>query len=108
MLRDALNLRNAVTVERETLTADGYGGNTISTASTTIERAALWSAGAAKSLISDQLMAISTHVLVCEADEDIVFTDKITYGGDTYTITGHPDNVMAKDEILVVPLKRVN
>ena len=108
MFREALNLLNAVTVERKTLTADGYGGHTITTVFTTIARAALWSAGGAKSFISDQLMAISTHVLVCEADEDIVFTDEITYGGETYTITGRPDNVMAKDEILVVPLKRVN
>lgn len=104
----ALNLRNAVTRSRTTQTADGKGGYTTTTSSVTIPYAAIWQAGASKGLISEQLMAVSTHVLVCLPSDDIVFSDEIVHSGVTYQIMGHPDNVMFKDEILVVPLQRIN
>jgi len=104
----ALNLTDAVTRTRETITSDGMGGTTSTSTTVTIGRAAIWNASASKSLISDQLMAISSHVLCCRTTDDIVFSDTITYATHSYEITGHPDNVMQKGKILVVPLKLVN
>jgi hypothetical protein len=53
-------------------------------------------------------MAVSSHVLACLTTDDVLFDDEIVYNGVTYTITGHPENVMFRDEILIVPLQRVN
>jgi len=106
-VRDVLTL-TTVAVSRSTRTADGMGGGTLSTASTVLGRAAIWSAGASKGLISDQLMAVSSHILVCLTTDDVLFTDQIVYDGVTYDITGHPDDVMMRGDLKVVPLKRVN
>ena len=103
----ALNLINVVTRTRETITSDGMGGTTSTSTTITSGKAALWTAGNGKRLISDELMAISSHILVCVPTDDINSDDTITYSSQTYEITGNPDNVMQKGVIQVVPLKLV-
>ena len=103
----ALNLISAVTRTREVITSDGMGGSTSATSTETITRAAIWTTANAKRLISDELMAISSHVLACQPTDDINSDDTITYDSRDYDITGNPDNVMQKGKILIVPLKLV-
>lgn len=105
--QSALNLRNAVTVTRETITSDGMGGTTTSTVVTTLGKAALWQASSADRFLSDRLKAVSSHVLVCRTTDDIVSTDTVTYDGTEYTISGEPDDIMQMGLIQAVPLERV-
>jgi hypothetical protein len=106
--RDALNLVDAVTVSRTTLTPDGKGGSASTTATVVLGLAALWQAGASRSLLSDQLMAISTHVLACLPSDDVTYGDTVSYAGIDYTVVGHSEDVMQMGEIRIAPLQRVN
>ena len=108
MIRDSLNLINVVQIARETLSTDGMGGVSAVTALTTISPAAIWQAGSSDSLFSDQIMAVSTHVMATLPASGVLFTDKIVYSGDTYEITGRPDNVLSKGEVTYTPMKLVN
>ena len=103
----ALNL-TTVQVAREALTADGMGGATVSTTLTTLSKAAIWQNSSSAPYLSDQLMAISSHVLACMPTDDVLTSDKVVYGGDTYEVVGRPDNVLFKGEAQFVPLKLVN
>ena len=108
-LADLLTLQNTVQVARETRTADGYGGATVSTTLTTLSRAVIWAAGASDSFISDKVAKASTHVLVLEPSEYSWSVDDkhVTYGGSTFKVVGTPDNVLNYDEIEVVSLERL-
>ena len=103
----SLNLRSAVSVLRTTTSNDGMGGQVTTTVTTIIPRAALWQAGSNDVFLSDATKAVSTHVLACLPSVDIVTTDTVSYDGDTYTIAGQPDDVLAKGKAQFVPLKRV-
>ena len=104
---DVLNLTTVQTA-REVLTADGKGGASVTTTLTTLSKAAIFQAGSGSPYLSDQLMAISSHVLACMPTDDVLTSDKVVYGGDTYTVVGRPDNVLFKGEAMFVPLKLVN
>jgi len=104
---DALNL-TSVQIVREVITADGMGGATTSTTLTTLSKAAIWQNSSSAPYLSDQLMAISSHVLACLPTDDVLTSDKVVYSGDTYEVVGRPDNVLVKDEAMFVPLKLVN
>lgn len=105
---NSLNLIDAVGISRETMTSDGMGGFTSTTTTVTLGRAAIWSAGGNKSYLSDQLMAVSSHVLACLPSADVLYTDTVTYDGENYEITGHPDDILQKGTVKIVPLKKVN
>jgi hypothetical protein len=104
----ALNLTNEVQIARETISTDGMGGVSATTVLTTIETAAIWQAGSLDTLFSDQIMAVSTHVLATLPTAGILYTDKIVWESQTYEITGRPDNVLAKDVAMFTPMKLVN
>jgi hypothetical protein len=105
----ALNLHNAVSVVRTVETGDGMGGFTSTTSTVVLSRAALWTAGGQfSSFVSDQVMAISSHILACLPGDDIKYTDTVTYDGATYEVTSHPEDVMQKGVVQIVPLKKVN
>lgn len=106
--RGALNLRNAVTVSRLTSTGDGFGGISTTTSTVTLALAAIWGAGASTPYLSDQIMAVSSHVLACLPSDDVTYKDTVSYAGVDYTVSGQPEDVMFRGEIQVVPLKRVN
>jgi hypothetical protein len=103
----SLNLRSAVSVLRTTTSNDGMGGQTTTTVTTIIPRAALWQAGSNDAFLSDAVKAVSTHVLAC-VPTDIVSTDTVSYDGVSYEIAGQPDDVLAKGRAMFVPLKRVD
>ena len=103
----ALNLTNAVTVTRSTITSDGMGGTSTTTATVTLPKAALWQVGSGDRFLSDRLKAVSTHVLACQTSDDVLSTDSVAYGGVTYSVAGEPDDVMQKSMIQIVPLQRV-
>ena len=103
----ALNLRNAVTRTRTTTGNDGMGGTTTSTVTVTLGKAALWQVGSNDTFLSDQIKAISSHVLACRAADDIVATDTVTYSGVTYKVSGRPEDVMQRGIVQIVPLQRV-
>lgn len=106
-IRSMLNIRNAIQVRRVIETSDGMGGLSASSAYTTIARAGLWAPGSSDTWISDKVTKVSSHVLVIEHGA-YDFTDndrEILYGGNTYKITGHPDNVGNRDEIIVAGLQ---
>jgi hypothetical protein len=106
MLLDLLTL-TTVQVSRETVTNDGKGGTTTSTASTTLAHAAIWQAGSANKWLSDRITRASTHVLACEPGA-YTWTQNdrnVVYGGNTYKIIGRPDDVANQGELLVVPLE---
>jgi hypothetical protein len=106
MLRDMLDL-TTVQVSRETVTPDGMGGVTTATTAQTLLRAAIWQAGTGNRWMSDRLTRASTHVLAVEPAAYVWTQDDraVIYGGATYKIIGRPDNIMGKDEILIVPLE---
>lgn len=107
-LSDMLTL-TTVQVSRETVTADGMSGSTITTTATTIIRSALWQAGSGNRWLSDRIARASTHVLACEPSA-YTWTQEdrnVLYGGATYKIIGRPDNVMGLNELQIVPLELV-
>jgi len=107
-VRSTLNLKNKVSVTRETVTNDGMGGMVATTVSTILSRAAIWQTGASSPYISDQVLALSSHILACLPGDDILYTDGVTYNSRTFEIVGHPENVQERDRIKVVALKEVN
>ena len=102
-----LNLVNAVTVTRETITSDGMGGTSVTTVTTTLGKAALWQGGSGDAYLSDQTKALSTHVLACRVTDSVLSTDTVSYDGDEYQVAGEPDDVLQKGLVQVVPLQRV-
>ena len=103
-------LIESVTVLRETSVNDSYGDVTASTTSTAITEAALWQISGNESYISGSLREKSTHILVCDPDSyswDVTLDRKIVHDSSTYRITGKPENVMNKDDILVVGLELI-
>lgn len=109
-IKAMLNLTNAVTVNRVTLSSDGMGGFTSTTASTILSYANIWQPSSNDRLVSDKLTSISTHVLALEYGA-YTFTDDdqtVTYGGNTYQIKGHDDNVANRDELVIVGLERLS
>lgn len=105
-LLDWLRLTN-VGIVRVTESTDGMGGTTISSTTTTLLRAAIWSPGQSERFVSDKMARASTHVLVT-LPADYTFTPadrQVTYGGNTYRITGPTDNVLFLDEICVTGLE---
>lgn len=106
MIRDMLNL-TTVQVSRETVTPDGMGGTTTSTATTILSYAAIWQAGSGNRWMSDRLTRASTHVLATEPASYTWTQDdrEVIYDGATYKIVGRPENVMNNDELIVVPLE---
>ena len=103
-----LNLRDSVSVIRTTVGSDGYGGGSAATAITVLGKAAIWSLGGRESWISDQMMAISSHVLACRTTDDVAHEDTVTYDSQTYQVTGHADDIMNMGIVKIVPLKLVN
>ena len=109
-LRDMLNIVSGVTVNRRVVTPDGQGGSTTTTTITTLTRASIWQPGSNNTLISDKIARYSSHVLAIETDE-YTFTDNdadIGYGGHTYKITGHPDEVVNRGELTIVGLEYIS
>lgn len=107
MLRHLLNIKNGVVIRRITESYDGLGATTTTTALTTLSRANIWSVGSGDTTISDKITKSSTHVLALMYGE-YTFTDadrECIYGGNTYEITGHFDNVAERNELLLVGLK---
>jgi hypothetical protein len=107
MLRDMLNLTNAVKVRRVIEISDGYGATSTTTTLTTLARCNIWQPGSGDATMSDKITKTSTHVLALEYGA-YTFTDddrEVIFGGDTYEITGHSDNVANRDELLLVGLK---
>ena len=102
-----LNLINAVTVTRETITSDGQGGTSVTTVTTTLGKAAIWQVGSGDVYLSDQTKAVSSHVLACRVADSVLSTDTVGYDGKTYQVAGEPDDVLQKGLVQVVPLQRV-
>ena len=106
--QNALNLRDKVTRARTTQTSDGMGGYTSTTATATIGHAALWSIGGDERYLSDQVIAVSSHVLACRVSDDVAFGDVVSYDGVDYTVTSHADDVANRGRVKIVPMKRIN
>ena len=109
MIRDMLNLKNAVQIRRITETSDGIGGLSSSTSLTTISRANIWQPGSSTNQISDKLTKISSHVMAMLYGE-YTFTDadrEVIYAGNTYQIVGRDDNVANRNELVIVGLERL-
>lgn len=104
----SLNLVGSVQIARETISTDGMGGVSATTVLTTIAKAAIWQSGSLDSLFSDQIMAVSTHVLATLPEAGVLYTDKIVYAGDTYEIQGRPEDVLNRGEAVFTPMKLVN
>jgi hypothetical protein len=108
-LRNALNLINAVTITRETISNDGYGNTSTVATTTTVARASIWQPGSNSRLLSDKIAKESTDVLAFEVgDYGILNTDAYaTYAGKTYQLTGIPDDVANRGQLMVVGMKRI-
>jgi len=109
MLRDLLNLIDAVTITRESITNDGYGNTATTATVATVARASIWQPGSNSHLLSDKIAKESTDVLVFEnGDYPIMDTDAYaTYNGKTYQLTGTPDDVASRGKMFVVGMKRI-
>lgn len=110
MIRDMLNLINAVTITRETITNDGMGGTATVATTTTVARASIWQASSADRNLSDKVAKASTHVLAFEyADYGILDTDSyVNHDGKTYRLTGHADNVATRNRLITVGMERIS
>jgi hypothetical protein len=109
MIATMLNLRG-VKIRRITETSDGYGSTTTATVITTLSRASIWQPGAGTQYISDKMARVSSHVLAMLPDE-YTFTDndrEVIYGGQTYKITGHDDDVANRSKIKIIGLERIS
>jgi hypothetical protein len=104
-----LNLINAVTITRESITNDGMGGTVTVATTTTVARANIWQPGSNSRLLSDKVAKESTDILVFEpGDYPIMDTDAYaTYNGKTYQLTGTPDDVASRGQMFVVGMKRI-
>ncbi len=109
MIRDMLNLKNAVQIRRITETSDGIGGLSSSTSLTTISRANIWQPGSSTNQISDKLTKISSHVMAMLYGEYTFTSDdrEVIYAGNTYQIVGRDDNVANRNELVIVGLERL-
>jgi len=108
-LRGVLNLRNAVSVTRTTLTSDGMGGQTSTTETTILSRASIWQPSSTDRRISDKITAVSSHVLAFETGA-YTFNDSdttVTYGSNTYNVIGHADEVGNRGELTIIGLERL-
>ena len=108
MVATMLNL-SGVKIRRIVEASDGYGATTTSTTLTTLSRASIWQPGAGAQYISDKMANVSTHVLALLANEyNFTQNDReVTYNGDTYKITGRPDDVANRGKIVIVGLERI-
>jgi hypothetical protein len=109
MIRDLLNLENAVQVRKVTETSDGFGGLTTATTITTLSRANIWQPSSSDVTISEKITKVSSHILALEYGE-YAFTDsdtQVLFDGKTYEITGHDDNVANRNELVIVGLSRL-
>ena len=106
MLISLLNL-SGVQIRRITEGSDGMGGLTTTTAITTLTRANIWQPGSSDRFLSDKITAASTHVLAIAYGDYSFTTDdrEVIYNGDTYKITGRPDNVANRNELVIVGLE---
>lgn len=99
-----------VQVAREVEGTNGMGAVSATTSMTTLSYAAIYQSGSFNKFISDRVLRDSTHVLVTEPGF-YAWTQGdrfVMYDGDTYKIVGKPDDVMFKEEVLVVPLELVS
>jgi hypothetical protein len=108
MLSDLLNL-SGVQIVRVSMTDDGLGGQTPTSAVTTINKCAIFQNNSSKSFLSDRISAKSSDVLILLPSAYSWSKDdqQVINGSKVYNITGIPDNVMEMDEIEVVGLERV-
>ncbi len=106
-VRGWLDLVNAVQVGRDTETPDGQGGSTTTTVLTTLDRAAMWQAGAGDRRVSGKIAQSSTDVLVIEPATYTFgpLDTTVVFGGETWNITGPPDNVSNRGVLTVVGLE---
>jgi hypothetical protein len=103
----ALNLIDAVTVIRDTVEPDGMGGYSTTTLTTVLGKAALWSIDGRRQTLSDQVAAVSSHILACLPSDDVEFGDRVSYGSKSYEVSGHADDVLNKAIVKIVPLREV-
>jgi len=109
MLKSLLNLKS-ITVNRETITSDGFGGTSAATSAYTLPLGSIWLASTIDATISDKITKDSTHVLATYYGAH-TFTDldkEIVYNGITYIITGHADNVANRNDLIIVGLKKLS
>lgn len=108
MLEDFLRLTNsAVSVIRISESNDGMGGISTVTTITGIPECCIWSPSQSRSMISDKLASVSSHVLVTKPSYYAfnIYDTQITYNSETYDIKGF-DDVFNKNEIMVVGLDK--
>lgn len=107
MLRDLLNLVNAVQIRRIAESSDGMGGVTASTTITTVGRASIWVSNSNDRTMSDKITKDSTHVLAFEYGAYTLTVDdkEVLFNGDTYQLKGNPDNVANRNELVVIGME---
>lgn len=108
-LRDMLNLINAVTITRETITNDGMGGTATVATTTTVARASIWTNSQNNRTLSDKIAKTSTDILAFEVSAySAIDTDAtVGYAGKEFKITGPADDVANRGELMVVGLERI-
>jgi len=108
-LRDRLNL-SGVTITRTVTTVDAYGDPVTTSTTAIISKAAIWSPGQGDQRISDKIAKTSTHILAIETGE-YAFTDQdvtAAYGGVTYQLVGHPDEVGNRGVLTLQGMERIS
>ena len=79
-------LTEPIVIQRETLTSDGMGGNTISIATLHSTRAHVRPLSGRESADFDQLTSHSMYLFVIRRRSDIQENDRITWRGTQYNI----------------------
>lgn len=106
-IRDHLNL--FVTITRTVTTIDAYG-DPITTSSSVIIPATIWSPSQNDSRISDKIAKTSTHVLAIMSGS-YQFSDQdstATCDGITYRLVGHPDDVANRGVLVLHGMERMS
>lgn len=117
-LRDLLNLESVVSVIRTIQENDGMGGFSSTTQTTVLPYSAIWQNSSDDKWLSDEIMKNSSHTLVLEHGVYTFYDstgmtsiqnvmESVTYNSVSYSIVGHPDDVMNLGEIDVVGLQRI-
>jgi len=107
-LRDVLTL-SGVTITLKTEDVDQYGDPTATSATATITAAAIWSPGQSDRYVSDRIAKTATHILAVEYGK-VNFGQSVgtvTNGSNVYRLTGLPDNVMNRNELVLHGMEEI-
>jgi hypothetical protein len=116
-LRDFLNIKNEIIVNRTISTNDGMGGQSQVTTTFTFPLATIWLNSTTNRYLYDRYSMDSSHTLAFEygvytfnKSSDLITgqsaIETVTFRNESYNTVGFMDNIMLLNEICIMHLDR--